>query len=63
MLVLAAEVDQPLSNFYVDQTRSGRGGGRRRVRVTSAGSRSREAAAAYWTGRYTSGGRSCSTSR
>jgi len=49
MLVLTAEVTQPLSNFYVDQPALAQAVGAVSMRVTSAATAVGEAAAAYWT--------------
>ena len=48
MLVLAAEVSQTLSNFYVDQVALAQAVGAVSMRVTSGATAVAEAAAAYW---------------
>ena len=52
MLVLAAEVTNPLSNFYVDQPALAGAVGAVSLRVASAETAVADAAAAYWTARH-----------
>ena len=52
MLVLAAEVSNPLSNFYVDQPGLAAAVGAVSMRVSSAETAVADAAAAYWTARH-----------
>ncbi len=52
MLVLAAEVSNPLSNFHVDQPALAAAVGAVSTRVTSPATAVADAAAAYWTARH-----------